>query len=65
MPTFLPEILPAVEVGWRLAPAAWGKGYTTEGATAALNQAFTTLGLDRVEGCASKQSCLGSGLRSG
>ncbi len=48
VPTFLPEILPAVEVGWRLAPAAWGKGYATEGATAALNQAFTTLGLERV-----------------
>jgi RimJ/RimL family protein N-acetyltransferase len=48
VPTFLPEILPAVEVGWRFAPAVWGKGYATEGATAALDQAFTTLGLDRV-----------------
>ena len=48
VPTFLPEILPAVEVGWRFAPAAWGQGYATEGATAALDQAFTTLGLDRV-----------------
>jgi Acetyltransferase (GNAT) domain len=26
IPTFLPEILPAVEVGWRLVPTAWGKG---------------------------------------
>lgn len=48
VPTFLPEILPAVEVGWRFAPTAWGKGYATEGATAALDEAFATLGLDRV-----------------
>jgi len=45
IPTFLPEILPAVEVGWRFAPTAWGNGYATEGATAALVQAFTTMGL--------------------
>ena len=48
VPTFLPEILPAVEVGWRLVPGAWGKGYAREGATAALDEAFRTLGPDRV-----------------
>lgn len=48
VPTFLPEVLPVVEVGWRLAPWAWGQGYATEGATAALDRAFTTLGLERV-----------------
>jgi RimJ/RimL family protein N-acetyltransferase len=48
VPTFLPEILPAIEVGWRLAPAAWGKGYATEGASAALDQGFLTLGLERI-----------------
>lgn len=26
----------------------WGRGYATEGATAALDEAFTTLGLDEV-----------------
>ena len=31
-----------------MAPAAWGKGYATEGATAALREAFDTLGLARV-----------------
>src|ERR1039458_6255012 len=48
VPTFPPEILPAVEVGWRLDPAVWGRGYATEGARAALAQAFTTLGLGQV-----------------
>ncbi|HXW35860.1 MAG TPA: GNAT family N-acetyltransferase [Acidimicrobiales bacterium] len=48
VPTFLPEILPAVEVGWRFSPSVWGLGYASEGATAALDEAFTTLGLDSV-----------------
>jgi len=38
-------------VGWRFAPTTWGRGYATEAATAVLDQAFTTMGLDRV-GCA-------------
>lgn len=48
VPTFLPEILPAVEVGWRFDPAYWGSGYATEGATAALTEGFDTIGLKEI-----------------
>jgi RimJ/RimL family protein N-acetyltransferase len=48
VPTFLPEILPAVEVGWRLHPDAWGCGLATEGGRAALASAFDRLGFDSV-----------------
>ena len=54
VPHFLPEILPAVEVGWRFDPDVWGRGYATEGAAAALDEAFTTLGLDAV--CSAPQA---------
>lgn len=54
VPHFLPDILPAVEVGWRFDPDVWGRGYATEGAAAALNEAFTTLGLDAV--CSAPQT---------
>ena len=48
MPIFLPEILPAVEVGWRFDPMFWGKGLATEAANAALREAFETLHLQQV-----------------
>ena len=37
-----------VEVGWRLAHEHWGNGFAPEGARAALDFAFATLGLERV-----------------
>lgn len=40
-----PPLEGQVEVGWRLARSAWGRGYATEGATAAVRFAFTALGL--------------------
>jgi RimJ/RimL family protein N-acetyltransferase len=39
---------PAVEVGWRLARAHWGKGYATEAARASLEFGFGTLALDEI-----------------
>ena len=39
---------PAVEIGWRLAQEAWGRGYATEAARAVLAQAFDVLELDEV-----------------
>ena len=39
---------PPVEVGWRFDPDVWGRGFATQGARAALDQAFGPLGLDRV-----------------
>lgn len=38
----------AVEIGWRLAPQYWGKGYVTEAARAWLDFGFETLGLDEI-----------------
>jgi ribosomal-protein-alanine N-acetyltransferase len=37
-----------VEVGWRLARAAWGHGYATEGARAALDFGFLRAGLHEI-----------------
>ena len=48
VPDFLPEILPAVEIGWRLGRAHWGQGFATEAARAALAFAWKPVGLDRV-----------------
>jgi ribosomal-protein-alanine N-acetyltransferase len=39
---------PAVDIGWTLARDAWGHGYATEGAVAALGYAFDRLQLDEV-----------------
>lgn len=36
------------DIGWRLRRTAWGQGYATEAATAALADAFDRLGLDEV-----------------
>ena len=46
-----PEGWPGTEVGWSLHPDAWGKGYATEGASAAIDYAFDVLGWDDVIHC--------------
>jgi ribosomal-protein-alanine N-acetyltransferase len=48
IPRFEAHFMPAVEVGWRLASAHWGKGYATEGAKAALDAGFTQFGLGEI-----------------
>jgi RimJ/RimL family protein N-acetyltransferase len=40
--------VPAVEIGWRLARAAWGQGLATEAAQAALGFGFTDLALREI-----------------
>jgi RimJ/RimL family protein N-acetyltransferase len=47
-PGFEAHFMPAVEVGWRLASAHWGKGYATEAARAALRFGFEDLNLDQI-----------------
>jgi RimJ/RimL family protein N-acetyltransferase len=48
IPTFLPEILPAVEVGWRLGESFRGKGYAAEAGAAWIRFGFEELGLDSI-----------------
>jgi RimJ/RimL family protein N-acetyltransferase len=38
----------SVEIGWRLAAHCWGRGLATEAARAVRDQAFDSLGLDRL-----------------
>ena len=47
-PRFAARFRPAVEVSWRLARAAWGRGYATEGARAAVGYGFNDLGLSEL-----------------
>lgn len=46
-----PAEWPGTEVGWSLVRDAWGKGYATEGATAAIDWAFDHLGWTEVVHC--------------
>jgi RimJ/RimL family protein N-acetyltransferase len=48
IPHFLPEVLPAVEIGWRLGRSFWGRGIATEAAREALRFGFTDADLDRI-----------------
>ncbi|MFI5639524.1 GNAT family N-acetyltransferase [Streptomyces goshikiensis] len=48
VPAFLPEVLPAVEVGWRLGRSHWGQGLATEAAAAAVRFGFEERGLERI-----------------
>ena len=48
VPTFLPEILPAVEVGWRLGERYRGCGFATEAGRAWVRYGFEVLGLTSI-----------------
>ncbi|HET9691262.1 MAG TPA: GNAT family N-acetyltransferase [Acidimicrobiales bacterium] len=48
VPHFLPEVLPAVEVGWRLGAGFRGKGYATEAGAATVRWGFAERDLDRI-----------------
>lgn len=48
VPNFLPEILPAVEVGWRFGAAHHHRGYATEAAAEALRWGFDDLALEEI-----------------
>jgi RimJ/RimL family protein N-acetyltransferase len=46
-----PEGWPGLEIGWTLGKAAWGRGYATEAAAAAMRYAFLTQPVDRIISC--------------
>ena len=48
VPTFLPEILPAVEVGWRFGERYRGRGLATEAGRAWIDYGFDVLHLDAI-----------------
>lgn len=50
MMTLKPEnpLQPGVEIGWRLAREAWGAGYASEAALAAIAHGFDALGLKQI-----------------
>jgi RimJ/RimL family protein N-acetyltransferase len=48
IPEFLPEVLPAVEIGWRLGRPFWGGGLATEAARAALRFGLIDRNLEQI-----------------
>jgi len=48
VPYFLPEVMPAVEIAWRLGRPFWGQGIATEASAAALEFGLVERGLDRI-----------------
>lgn len=69
IPTFLPEIMPAVEIGWRLGREYWGLGYATEAAKAVIEFGTEVVGLPplvcivQIENAASRRIAEKLGIR--
>jgi len=48
IPAYALPFSPCVEIGWRLAPPFWGRGYASEAARSALQFGFKTAGLPEI-----------------
>ena len=48
VPSFTAHFTPCVEIAWRLAAGAWGRGFATEGAHALVDHAFQEAGLTQL-----------------
>lgn len=48
VPGFEAHFTPCIEVGWRIAPAFWGRGYATEAAAAAIDDLFERVGAHEI-----------------
>ena len=48
VPYFLPEVMPAVEIAWRLGRPFWGQGIAIEASAAALGFGLVDRGLERI-----------------
>ena len=48
VPTFEAAFTPCTEIGWRLAPKFWGRGYATEAAHLSLGFGFRQAGLSEI-----------------
>ena len=46
--TYESHFTPCIDIGWRLLPSTWGKGYATEGAKACLKYAFEQLKIEKI-----------------
>jgi RimJ/RimL family protein N-acetyltransferase len=57
-----PEGWPGTEVGWGLLRSAWGRGYATEAAAAAIDWAFDRLGWSEVIHCIAPENLNSAGV---
>jgi RimJ/RimL family protein N-acetyltransferase len=62
IPSFLPEVMPAVEIGWRLGRPFWGQGIATEAARAALRFGLVDCELERVVSIAQVGNAASTGI---
>ena len=50
------DFTPSVDIGWRIAPSHWGKGYATEGAKTILDNSKSIWGLDEIYAFATERN---------